>query len=200
MIVAALTGGIASGKSEVLGEAESISGVRTLEADELAKEIYDPDNPCFPEVLDLLGEEVVTDDGSVDLELVSYMVFNDEELLEELEEISHPYVKGRIEGILECYEKDNVRMVLVEIPLLFQSSTVELDIFDLVILVLATGEDQLNRLVNRDGVSVEEAKERIALQKLPDEARERSDYVIDATKTVVRTREQARDLLTSLLE
>lgn len=200
MIVGAITGGIASGKSEVLKEVESFPHLEAIQADELAKEIYDPENPCFQEVVELFGEKILTDEGSVDKKKVSEMVFSDPSLLKKLEQISHPYVKGRIEGILECQKEKNTHMTLVEIPLLFQSSTIELDIFDLVILVKSTKEDQLKRLVNRDGVSVEEAEKRIELQRLPDSARENSDYVIDAGGSLEKTRKQARDLIRELLD
>ncbi|MCF7890626.1 dephospho-CoA kinase [Candidatus Bipolaricaulota bacterium] len=195
MITAALTGGIASGKSEVLKEAEAFPGVKTVQADELAKEIYDPDNPCFQEVLDLLGSRVLAEDGSVNLKKVSEIVFSDPDLLENLEKISHPYVKGRIEGIVECLENQDIEVTLVEIPLLFQSSSVGLDIFDVVILVEASREERLRRLEKRDGISPEEAKRRIELQSLPENARERSDYVVSAEGTIEETKRQARSLI-----
>ena len=200
MIIGALTGGIASGKSQVLKEAGTFPDVETIQADDLAKEIYNPDNPCFQEVVDLFGPEVLTAEGSVDKGKLSDIVFSDPGLLRELEKISHPYVKGRIEGILECLKEKNIRMMLVEIPLLFQSSNVKFDIFDLVILVRASEEDQLKRLINRDGVSAKAAKRRIELQSLPDSATERSDFVIDAGCSLEETRKQTRDLMKELLD
>lgn len=200
MITAALTGGIASGKSEVLKIADSFSGVETVQADKLAKEIYDPDNPCFQEVLDLFDSRVLTDDGTVDLKKVSELVFSNPDLLEKLEKISHPYVKGRLEGIVECLEKKEIEMTLVEIPLLFQSSSVRSVIFDKVILVEASEEDRLRRLVERDGITPEEARKRMKLQSLPDNAREKSDFVICAEGSIEKTRSQARSLIEELLD
>lgn len=195
MITAALTGGIASGKSEVLRVAEAFPEVQTVQADELAKEIYDPDNPCYQEVLDLFGSRVLREDGSVDLNKVSEVIFSDPDRLEKLEKISHPYVKGRIEGIVECLERENVEVTLVEIPLLFQSSSVEIDLFDTVILVEASREKRLRRLEKRDGISSEEAKKRMELQSLPEDARERSNHVISSDGTIEETRRQARRLI-----
>ncbi len=199
MITGALTGGIASGKSEVLKVAKSFPRVKTIQADDLAKEIYDPDNPCFHEVRKLFGSKILIDKGSVDKKKVSEMVFSDPALLKKLEKISHPYVKGRIEGIVECLDDENIQVALIEIPLLFQSSSVEFDTFDLVILVQAAEEDRLKRLLERDGVSVEVAKKRIELQHLPENARKKSDYVINTEGTLEETRQQARSLLTELL-
>ncbi|MBS3787061.1 dephospho-CoA kinase [Candidatus Bipolaricaulota bacterium] len=199
MIAAALTGGIASGKSVVLEVADSFSRVKTVQADELAKEIYDPDNPCFQEVLDLFSSRILRDDGSVDLKKVSEKVFSNPALLEELENISHPYVKGRLEGIIECLGNDNIEMALVEIPLLFQSSSAGSVIFDKVILVEASEEERLRRLAERDGMSPKEARKRIKLQSLPENAREKSDYVISAEGTIEETRSEARSLLKEML-
>lgn len=195
MITAALTGGIASGKSEVLQVAEAFPEVRTVQADELAKEIYDPDNPCFQEVLDIFGSQVLREDGSVDLKKVSEIVFSDPNRLEKLEKIAHPYVKGRIEGIVECLENESVELVLVEIPLLFQSSSVGLDIFDAVILVEASEEERVRRLEKRDGISRERAKKRVELQGLPEGARKKSNHVISSNGTIADTRRQARQLI-----
>lgn len=199
MIAAALTGGIASGKSVVLKVAGSFSEVETVQADELAKEIYDPDNPCFREVLDLLGPRILKEDGSVDLKEVSEIVFSDPALLEELENISHPYVKGRLEGIVEYLRNDNIEMALVEIPLLFQSSSVGSVIFDKIILVKASEEERLRRLAERDGMSIEEARKRIRLQSLPENASEKSDYVLSAEGTIEETRSEARSLIKGML-
>ncbi|MFB6290932.1 MAG: dephospho-CoA kinase [Candidatus Bipolaricaulia bacterium] len=199
MIKAALTGGIASGKTEVLKVAKSFTRVRTIQADNLAKEIYNPDNPCFDEVVELFGSEILTDEGKIDLGKVSDLVFSDQSLRKELERISHPYVKGRLEGIIGCLEGTDTEMVLVEIPLLFQSTTVKFNTFDTVILVLASEEDQLKRLVSRDGITVEQARERIELQRLPEKAEKESDYVIKANGTLEETRDKAKRLIESIL-
>ncbi|MBS3792810.1 dephospho-CoA kinase, partial [Candidatus Bipolaricaulota bacterium] len=90
MITAALTGGIASGKSEVLRVAEAFPEVKTVQADELAKEIYVPENPCYKEVIDIFGSQVLREDGTVDLKKVSEIVFSDPNQLEKLENSSSP--------------------------------------------------------------------------------------------------------------
>ncbi|MBS3736260.1 MAG: dephospho-CoA kinase [Candidatus Bipolaricaulota bacterium] len=195
MITAALTGGIASGKSEVLRVAEAFPEVKTVQADELAKEIYVPENPCYKEVIDIFGSQVLREDGTVDLKKVSEIVFSDPNQLEKLEKISHPYVKGRIEGIVECFEKESVELILVEIPLLFQSPSVRLDIFDAVILVEASEEEQLRRLEKRDSISSEEAMKRMELQSLPEDARKKSNHVISSDGTIDETKRQARQLI-----
>ncbi|MBS3792177.1 dephospho-CoA kinase, partial [Candidatus Bipolaricaulota bacterium] len=189
------TGGIASGKSEVLRVAEAFPEVKTVQADELAKEIYDPKNPCYREVIDIFGSQVLREDGTVDLKKVSEIVFSDPNQLEKLEKISHPYVKGRIEGIVECFEKESVELILVEIPLLFQSPSVRLDIFDAVILVEASEEEQLRRLEKRDSISSEEAMKRMELQSLPEDARKKSNHVISSDGTIDETKRQARQLI-----
>ncbi len=200
MKTAALTGGIGSGKSQVLEEFAQFPEVQTVQADQLAKEIYEPENPHFQEVLDLLGEKVLDKDGKIDLKEVLDLIFSRPRLRRKLENIAHPYVRERLEELEEELGSRGLDLLVVEIPLLFQSSSVEMDNFDWVILVSAGQETRVERLTERDSISPEEARERIRLQSLPDGARESSDFVIPAEGAVEETRRRARDLALKLLE
>lgn len=200
MLTVALTGGIASGKTVVLQVAEGFPEVKTVQADRLAREIYRPDNPMFQEVVDLLGEEVLDDDGGIDPSKVGELVFEDKELLRKLEKIAHPYVRKRIEEIVDSYGARDTGLLMIEIPLLFQSSRVDLDMFDYIVLVTVETEVRIERLMERDGMSEEKAKTRIELQALPADARERADFVIETGCSVEGTRQRAKRLISGLLD
>lgn len=200
MITVALTGGIASGKTVVLDAVRDFPEVKTVQADELAKEIYCSDNPHFEEVVDLLGADIVDETGAVDRKKVAELVFENEELLRKLEDIAHPYVRQRINELVKNYGDRDSGLLMIEIPLLFQSPDAELDIFDYILLVAVDREVQVERLMERDGISEATAKKRIDLQALPENARERSNFVIETGCTIEETRKKARTLVEELLD
>jgi len=200
MITVALTGGIASGKTVVLAAVRDFPEVKTVQADELAKEIYCPDNPHFEEVVDLLGADIVDETGAVDRKKVAELVFENEELLQKLEDIAHPYVSQRINELVNNYGDKDSGLLMIEIPLLFQSPDAELEVFDYILLVAVDREVQIERLMERDGISEATAKKRIELQALPENARERSNFVIETGCTIEETRQKAKTLVEKLLD
>lgn len=199
MLTVAVTGGIATGKTEILRVAEKYNGVETIQADNLAKEIYRPDNPHFGEVVDLLGSDILTEEDVIDLEAVSEKVFSDKELLSRLESIAHPYVGEKLKELIKRYKNRDRRLLLIEIPLLFQSSSVELDSFDRIILVVASKQTRVDRLKERDCLSEETARERVNLQQFPEDAREKSDHVLETEGSLEETRQLAEELIEKLL-
>ncbi len=199
MIKVALTGGIATGKTVFLEAVEGVSGVKTLQADELAKEVYRPENPHFDEVVEILGQEVLTENGTIDLARVSNKVFQDRELLQEIERISHPYVRERIAELSTRFEREGASLLIVEIPLFFQSSEVDREEFDYVVLLALEHDTQVKRLVERDNLSRSRAEERIKTQSLPEGAAEEADYIIKTDSSPENTRKEARRVIGEIL-
>ncbi|MFP4136563.1 MAG: dephospho-CoA kinase [Candidatus Acetothermia bacterium] len=200
MKTVALTGGIASGKTVVLDEIDrNFDGVVTIQADDLAKEIYQPSNPNYEDVIDLLGPDVANESGTVDSEKVADIVFDDTEKLRKLEEVAHPYVVRKIEELSGYYRKKGTELLLVEIPLFFQSSRIDRNSFDLVLLVTASRGRRVDRLMDRDGLNRSEAERRIDLQALPKDAREKADHVIETNRDVEEARRKAREFASELL-
>jgi dephospho-CoA kinase len=199
MIKVALTGGIASGKTVFLDAVKDISGVKTLQADELAKEIYDPDNPHFDDAVKILGKDVLTEAGTVALSKVSNKVFQNEELRQRIENISHPYVKERIDELSDQFAKEGASLLVVEIPLLFQSAKVDQKEFDYIVLLSLDHDTQVERLIERDGVSRSRAQDRIKAQSLPENASEKADFVIRSDSGVEETKKEARMVIKEIL-
>ncbi|MBS3765178.1 dephospho-CoA kinase, partial [Candidatus Bipolaricaulota bacterium] len=165
----------------------------------LAKEIYRPDNPYYEEVIDLLGPEVLRNDGKVDRKKIAELVFENPDLLQRLESLSHPYVSRRIEELIDRYEDEGAELLLIEIPLLFQSSEVNRSKFDRVLLVTVDREEQVKRLVERDGISQSRAERRVELQALPEDARKKAEHVLETDCTREETKRKAVELLSEIL-
>lgn len=176
MLSVALTGNIASGKSTV-AEAWAAAGVPVVSADELARTVVAPGSPGLAEVREAFGDDVIALDGTLDRARMRTVVFGDESARKRLEEITHPRIWALREEWLEECRADGERLVVSEIPLLFETG--HAGDFDRVVLVDAPAPIRLGRIVETRGLSEEAARAVMATQMDPDLKRSRSDIVID---------------------
>ena len=174
MLQVALTGGIATGKSYCLGRFAAL-GVPAIDADRLAREAVAPGSPGLAAVAQRFGGHLVRPDGTLDLAALARIVFSDRTARADLEAIVHPEVYRRIrEWFAQLPHGTPVAMA--DIPLLFETGH-EHD-FDAVVVAACTPEEQLRRLVARDGLSETDARARLEAQSPIDEKVRRAHYVI----------------------
>ena len=173
MLKAAITGNIASGKSQV----EKIISEKypVYDADKIAHKILENQK-------DFYGYDVFTD-GKIDRKKLGELVFSNPDLKKKLEEIIHPQVK---QEILKIFEQD-LPVVFISIPLLFETGFDSL--FDKVIFVSADSKLRLERLMKRNNFTKEEALRRIQSQGAEEEKIQKSDFVIcnNSTLTDLKT-------------
>ncbi|MFW6049242.1 MAG: dephospho-CoA kinase [Candidatus Bipolaricaulota bacterium] len=200
MKVVAVTGGIASGKSEILKEASRFPRVKTVQADELAKKAYRPGTEEYNRIVELLGEGILDGTGGVDRDAVAEIIFASRTRRKQLEEIIHPFVRERMQEIISASRAEGVKVLIFEIPLLFQSPAVDENVFDEIVLVDVDEKTQLERLRRRDGISRSEASSRVEAQRLPDGAKNACDLVISTSGSLEETRESAEKLVDRFLD
>jgi dephospho-CoA kinase len=170
----ALTGGIATGKSYCLGRFAAL-GIPTIDADRLAREAVAPGSPGLAAVAQRFGAHIVREDGTLDRAALARIVFSDRTARADLEAIVHPDVYRRIrEWFAQLPHGTPVAMA--DIPLLFETGH-EHD-FDAVVVAACTPEEQLRRLVARDGLSETDARARLESQSPIDEKVRRAQFVI----------------------
>ena len=174
MLQVALTGGIATGKSYCLGRFAAL-GIPTIDADRLAREAVAPGSPGLAAVAQRFGAHIVREDGTLDRAALARIVFSDRTARADLEAIVHPDVYRRIrEWFAQLPHGTPVAMA--DIPLLFETGH-EHD-FDAVVVAACTPEEQLRRLVARDGLSETDARARLEAQSPIDEKIRRAHFVI----------------------
>lgn len=184
-----LTGGIASGKSTVSTILRELGAV-VIDADLLAREVVARGTPGLAAVVEEFGPEILTADGELDRPKMGALVFGDEEKRRRLEAIVHPLVFERYAEMEAAAPDDGI--VVHDIPLLVESGRAAE--FDVVIVVDAPTEVQVERMVRDRGWTEEEARSRIAAQATRDERRAVATYVIDNTGT----REDLRTRITEV--
>ena len=183
-----LTGGIASGKSTVSAMLAGL-GAALVDADRIAREVVEPGRPELIEIARVFGEDVLNEDGSLNRKRLGQIVFADAERRKRLEHILHPSIRRiMVQRMNELEQADPRRLVVVDVPLLFESGLQTM--FQRTMLVYVPPEVQLKRLMERDNLTREQALERIAAQMPIDRKREMADIVIDNSGTMEQTREQ----------
>jgi dephospho-CoA kinase len=192
MLKVALTGGIATGKSYVLGKLRD-RGVATIDADDIVHEALGPGTSTTKSIAAQFGGVFLKPDGSIHRTLLGAKVFRDPAARLTLEAIIHPVV---YEEIAKWYATLDHRMGVASIPLLFETGR-EHD-FDFVVVTACTPEQQIQRLIKRDRIDEDEAKQRIAAQLPTDEKVKRADFVILTGGSKLATDKQVDELLVQL--
>jgi dephospho-CoA kinase len=192
-MVIGLTGGIASGKSLVCQTLKRL-GMTVIDADEIGHEILAKDDAVKQEVAKVFGAEVLTAGGAVDRERLGGIVFRNPERRRALERILHP----PIEAQLWKRARDGGDDVVLEVPLLIEQGAHKR--VDLVVVVYASRERQIERLMARDGISREEAITRIDTQLPLEEKVSYAHYVINNGGSVEETEEQVVRFYTAVRE
>ena len=174
MLQAALTGGIATGKSYCLARFEAL-GIPTLDADRLARLAVAPGSAGLAAVVDRFGPSVIREDGTLDRGALAGIIFADRTARADLEAIVHPDVYRRLREWF-ARRPPATPIALADIPLLFETGHEHE--FDCVIVCACSPDEQLRRLIERDGLSEPDARARLAAQWPIDEKARRADYVI----------------------
>lgn len=194
MVRAALTGGIATGKSRCLARFAALA-VPTVDADLLAREAVAPGSQGLGAVAARFGPGVIRADGTLDRPALAATVFSDRTARAALEAIIHPEVRRRIrEWFVSLPPK--TPLAIADIPLLFETGQ-EHD-FDRVIVCACDPAEQLRRVIARDGLSEEAARQRLAAQWPISEKVVRAHYVIRTDGTFAETEAQVRAVFETL--
>src|SRR5699024_3788897 len=174
--VIGLTGSIASGKSTVSLMFDDFN-IPVIDADKISREVVMPGGKAYEQIVDEFGEDVLRDDKSLDRKKLGAIVFENEEKREQLNNIVHPAVREKMLERRDAFAASDEKCVVLDIPLLFESKLMHF--VDKTVVVYVDEDVQLERLMERDGDSEEEAYQRINAQMPVKEKAELADVVID---------------------
>ena len=168
-----ITGSIASGKSTAINLLKE-RGFSVIDADVIAHEQLEI---CKCEIVEVFKEQILDEAGKIDRQKLGAIVFNDLKKLKILEQILHPKIKEEILSRatkLECLGQ----VYFVDIPLFFEKEDLYAE-FKNVAVIYAPKELLLSRLMNRNGLKLEEAKARVELQMDIKQKRKKANFIID---------------------
>lgn len=197
MLTIGLTGGIASGKSTVSIEFEKLGAV-IIDADQIARALIHPHKPLWRKIIAYFGTEIQREDLTIDRFRLGEKVFANETPRAVLNKMIHPEIRREIDRRLKEIEKEHPNaVVLVDAALLIETGTFKE--MDKIIVVSASKRNQIRRLMDRNSLSEEAAKDRIRAQMPVEEKRQYADYVINTDGSVEEIRRQVRKIHAKLM-
>ncbi len=186
MQVWGLTGGIACGKSHISGLLSGLGAV-IVDGDLLSRELTHPEGRALAPLRRAFGDGFFHRDGTLNRRALGTLVFSDDRARETLDGIMQPMIRALILERMDAARAAGAEVCILDMPLLYEQG---LDTWcDRVWCAYLPREEQLNRLMARDGFTREEAENRLASQLPAKEKANRADRIIDTSGSMAQTKE-----------
>jgi len=196
-LLVGLTGGIATGKSTV-SEILRELGCEIIDADRLARDVVEPEQPAWKQIVAEFGGGVVTAEGALDRKKLGAIVFADPERRKRLEAITHPAIRARFQARLdELAAQGFAGIVVFDAPVMIESGNYKN--MDRLVVVVTDDATQAARLQERDGTDEVEGRRKIASQMPLAEKAKLADYVIDNSGDREATAAEVRRVFAALM-
>ena len=160
-MIIGLVGEIASGKSTV-AEILKKNGYSVINVDEIGHVIQKKGSPAYKKIVEFFGEDVLNDDLTVNRKKLGQIVFNDNNKLIRLNEITHKYIFDEVKSIIEQHKNEGLDKIIVDAALLFEIGLSKL--VDKVWLIEGNTDDKIKRIIKRDNFTYEQAMQRLNSQ------------------------------------
>jgi len=196
MFVIGLTGGIGSGKSTV-SDMLRANGATVVYADQIGHEVYQPGTAVWDEIVAAFGRQVLAADDQIDRRKLGSIVFADPEARRRLNAITHPPMRRLMAERLDELRRQGVRVAVLEAALLIEAGWV--DLTDEVWLMLVPPAVAAQRIMERSGLSADDAEARIASQLSNEERLEHADVLIDTDCSLAEVARRVDELWEGLM-
>jgi dephospho-CoA kinase len=192
-----VTGGISTGKTTVVGMLKE-KGAPVIDFDLLARRVVEPEKPAWKKIVAYFGQQILQEDRTLDRKKLADIAFKDMEKRKKIEGFTHPEIFVEfVRELTEITDRMPEAIILVDIPLLIELNLQYL--FHKLLVVHVPEEQQIRRLMARDGISRDAASDRLKSQLPIDEKVGYADFVIRNEGSFEDTRKQVDDLWESLI-
>jgi dephospho-CoA kinase len=196
ILLIGLTGGIASGKGTVAHMLEEM-GSHVIDFDMLARRVVEPGRPAWKKIVDYFGRDILQGSGQIDRKRLSRIIFGNSEKRKRLEGFTHPFIADEFTGYVdEIASSDPDAIINAVVPMLFEAGMQAL--FHKVVVVYIPREEQIKRLIERDGISEGDAVNILNAQMHIDEKIRQADFIINNENSIEETKRQVHDLWNTL--
>ena len=187
-----LTGGIASGKSTVAAILRRL-GAAIINADELSREVVQPEQDAWREIVTTFGSDILQGDKTLDRRKLRKIVFDNPEARKKLEAIIHPKVRALAERKISELAAAGSSIIVYEVPLLFEAQ-IHLWLRPVILVACDVGT-QKKRLLDIDHLTEPEAQQHLDAQMSLEDKRKLADYVIENSGNLEELEQQVRAVL-----
>ena len=163
MKILGITGSSGSGKSSVCKIIQKSVKAQIIDADKIAKELQDERTEYYYKIIETFGQDILDKDKNIIRKKLAEIIFKDEKQKLKLDKLTFKYVVDEIKRQIEIYKQENVDYIIVDAPTLIEANMNNM--FDYIIAVIATKENKLERICERDNISIELAETRLSAQK-----------------------------------
>ncbi|MCK9268117.1 MAG: dephospho-CoA kinase [Alkaliphilus sp.] len=196
--VIGLTGGIASGKTTISNILKELGAI-IIDADKIARKVVERGSPALKEIEEHFGSEILFENMRLNRKKLGNIVFNDTESLKKLNEIVHPYIVEKIIDEINRYrETYNNRVIILDAALLIELNLMNL--VEEVWLIVVPEKMQLERLVERENISTDQAQKRIDVQIALEDKKKYADLIIDNSKDLAYLQAQIEENWERIIE
>ncbi len=197
MLIVALTGGIASGKSVVAEVLEEL-GCYIHHADKIAHDLMEPEKPTWKKIVAHFGKKILNEDKTINRSRLGKIIFSDEKERRFLNELIHPLVLEKKKEVSSRLEKEgHYNIFISEAALTIEAGFA--GFFDKIVMTYCKKEVQKKRLMERDGISRKQTMKIIKSQMQPQEKLKYADYIIDTSSSLQSTVEQTERVYRNLM-
>ncbi|MCF7926930.1 MAG: dephospho-CoA kinase [Candidatus Izimaplasma sp.] len=190
-----LTGGIASGKSTITKMFKE-KDIPVIDADKIVHDLLTPKTETYKKILDEFSDEILFTNDEINRKKLATLIFNNTDKRKKLNSIVHPKVREQIEFEIKRHKLLETEILVLDVPLLYESNLDEL--CDKVIVVYTTKEKQVNRLIDRDKITKDYALKKINSQMSLEDKKEKADFVIDNSQSILQSKVDFNDILEQL--
>ncbi len=191
MLKVGLTGGIACGKT-VVRKLLADKGVFTVDADTIVHRLMGPNSELSGKIRDAFGAGILAEDDSVDRKKLGDLVFTNPDARRQLNQLVHPCVIREEKRLLAEAERIGERLAVVDAALMIETGTYRE--YDCLVVVFCEKRLQIQRLMERDGISRKKAEQRIEAQLPAEEKKRLADFLVDTSGSLSDTERQVEEI------
>ncbi|MFQ6618010.1 MAG: dephospho-CoA kinase [Fidelibacterota bacterium] len=194
MLLLGVTGGIGSGKTEVCKIFKKL-GAKILDADEIAKNIIDGNPEVKEQIVDYFGKDILNKEGTINKKVLAAKAFSDEESIDVLNSIVHPFVLDELDRWVSELSKE-YDLIIIDAPLIFESGLDKK--LDYTITVQTSLKKRLDRVLKTGKFSREEIMQRMEYQMSEEQKAELADFVINNNSTLEQLENRVKEIYNKL--
>lgn len=194
-MVVGLTGQTGAGKSTVSDYLRE-NGMAVIDADKVAREVVETGSACIADIALEFGCEYINADGTLNRKKMAKTVFTDKAKLKKLNALMFPYIIRRLCEEIERSRREGEGIIVLDAPTLFESGADRE--CDYVVSVIADEQSRKERIIRRDGLTQQEAQERISAQHDEEYYKSRSDEILENNEGVDSLKNRTSALISRL--